>query len=391
MHREIEPSKLKFRLGFNATVLASPKIRGITRHTLNLIDGIHRLAPNIEIFLFSNRELSPSLLKRIPFAKPRICSVHPSLLWEQAVLPLQLGWESIDIFHSTQNSGTPFFRPFYTSTVQTIHDISAHEAFLHLPETLAPQAWRKFLGFWPRWGAAMSADAMIAVSECSRGEVVERYPSLAGKIQIIPNAVDPVFRAGAADPEILSRFGLRGEYLLYVGGFEDRKNVGCLVEAYRAFRVRATEQGKTDIPQLVLIGGFDQVPGKLSQQIDATPGVISLAYCTDEVLLELYRGAVFGVFPSRVEGFGFPALEFGSIGTPAILSDIPIFHEIANEAAPYFDPEDSAALADLIWHMWRDPEWRASWARKLSNIAHGYSWDAIAKKTLGVYQSIMEH
>src|SRR3989344_840176 len=122
-----DTANLKFRLGFNANTFTSPKIGGVTRHTVKLIEAVHKLAPKVEIFLYANRELSPSLLKRIPFAKPRIFPARPYFLWEQIALPLHLGRDSIDVFHATTNTGLPYLRPFFTGTVQTVHDVFTHD------------------------------------------------------------------------------------------------------------------------------------------------------------------------------------------------------------------------------------------------------------------------
>jgi len=59
---------------------------------------------------------------------------------------------------------------------------------------------------------------------------------------------------------------------------------------------------------------------------------------SDEVLASLYKGARFLIQPSLIEGFGLPPLEALSLGTPVLLSDIPIFREIYEDAAEYFDP-----------------------------------------------------
>lgn len=390
-------ANLSFRLGFNANTFTSPKIGGFTRHTLNLIEAIHKAAPKIEIFLYANRELSLSLLKRIPFAKPRIWPVRPYLLWEQIALPLQLGLDSIDVFHSTVNTGVPYFRPFFTGTVQTVHDLFTHDNMAHAPRVLAMARWRGYLGFWPSWWAATSAEEMLTVSEHSKRELVARYPKLARKLQVVPNAADPIFSPGEPDRDVLARFGLDSPYILYVGGFEERKNLSCLVHAYRELK-----SGMPNAPKLVLVGALDNIPYPLRSVVEKTPGIAALAYCTDEILRELYRGALFGVSPSTREGFGLPAVEFARSGACALLSDIPAYREVAAppgrpevawggsnagaaENSFFFDPHDSAKLARMLAEMCESAERRRECAARLQSAGEKYSWDGIARATLEAY------
>ena len=68
----------------------------------------------------------------------------------------------------------------------------------------------------------------------------------------------------------------------------------------------------------------------------------------------LYKLAFAFVFPSVYEGFGIPILESMASSTPLILSDLPVFKEIAKDHAVFFDPYDIESIADSIHRLLED-------------------------------------
>mgnify|MGYP003393764794 CR=1 FL=1 len=369
----------KIRIGFLASTFTSPKLGGFSRHTINLIESLGQANPDFEFFLYFNRELAPSLLKRIPWAIPRILPLKPYLLWEQVGLPIQLSLDRIDIFHSTTNTGVPFFRPFFTAVVQTIHDTFTHDGLARIPRPISLHGLRAFFGFRVSWWAAQSADRFIAVSESTRADLAARFPGLRSKLTMVANAADPGIFPGPVNEEILARYGLAPGYILCVASGEERKNLGRLLESYRLFCDRENQKDE-QAPKLVLVGNI-----RLSGNPD---GLVQIPYCTEEVLLELYRGAAFGVAPSLAEGFGFSAVEFGAVGRAAILSEIPPYIEIAKGAAPFFPPKNTESLALWMEKLWNSPQEREEWAQKLSRAAGRFTWAEAAKKTAEIYRAL---
>ena len=162
---------------------------------------------------------------------------------------------------------------------------------------------------------------MVAVSEFSKREVVELAGVDADRIDVVPNALEPVFRSDGDAAE--------GEYVLAVGTLEPRKNLARVVEA--------TAQAGVELRLVGAPGWGDSgVAGK---------HVTWLGRIEDEELAAAYRGARSLVFPSLYEGFGIPALEAMACGTPVVTSAGSAMEEVVGEAAILVDPLDVASIA----------------------------------------------
>jgi glycosyltransferase involved in cell wall biosynthesis len=111
-----------------------------------------------------------------------------------------------------------------------------------------------------------------------------------------------------------------------------------------------------------------------------------LGFVPDEDLGGLLSGSIGFVFPSFSEGFGLPGLEAMSSGTLLIASDIPVFREVYQKHAIYFDPKDvgsiEKALEESIKLSQSEREKIIQDAKEFVNI---YSWDKMAQETLNIY------
>ena len=126
----------------------------------------------------------------------------------------------------------------------------------------------------------------------------------------------------------------------------------------------------------MLVGKIDFFYERLKSNI-VNKNIIFFGLANDEQLINLYSHAIALVFPSRMEGFGLPALEALALGCPVIVSDIPVFHEVLGENATYFDPRDPQ---DLIAKLERVP------ARQKKSLMRNYSWSTLASDTLTEYE-----
>jgi glycosyltransferase involved in cell wall biosynthesis len=109
----------------------------------------------------------------------------------------------------------------------------------------------------------------------------------------------------------------------------------------------------------------------------------------DQKLAELYAAAKLYVFPSRLEGFGLPALEAMSMGVPVIAARAGSLPEILGEAAEYFDPNSPAELAEAIETLWLDENKRNKMVARGREQIKKYSWTTMAKKNKTVYQNAL--
>ena len=236
------------------------------------------------------------------------------LLWYPLVLGAAGG---LDVLHCPTYYGPLRSR---APLVVTVHDLSV---FRH------PRAFPRWTRtFVPRFVPLVlrAARRVIAVSEFTRGELVELLGLPAERVRVAYPGVGEQFTADGPRAE------LDGPYVLSVATLEPRKNLQTLVEAFRLLG---------DGLQLAVAGS----PGWGRQPELAAPGVRPLGYVPDAELPRLYRGAQVFVYPSRFEGFGIPVVEAMACGTPCVVSSHPSLDEACGDAAIRVDPERPEAIA----------------------------------------------
>jgi glycosyltransferase involved in cell wall biosynthesis len=284
----------------------------------------------------------------------------------------------VDLFHATEH-----LLPRFSSvrTVFTLHDL----IFLFHPETHKPlNRWFLTL-MMPRFLRA--ADAVIAVSECTKRDAVRFYGIPEEKITVIYEGVNPRFRP--ASPETIAavraRYGLPEHFILYVGTIEPRKNLTALLEAFH--HLLATHDLR-----LVIVGkkgwlyeGFF----RRLRELGLEDRVIFTGYVPDEDLPAIYSAADLFVFPSLYEGFGLPVLEAMACGTPVICSNTSSLPEVAGDAALLVDPTDVRALAGAMERALTDEHLRSELMAKGLERARWFTWEKAAAKTLEVYRGVL--
>jgi glycosyltransferase involved in cell wall biosynthesis len=191
-------------------------------------------------------------------------------------------------------------------------------------------------------------------------------------------AGDPGGAAGAATPPA----GTPSAYCLHVGTVEPRKNLPALLAAYRLLRAAGEAP-----PPLVLAGQLGWKSEALRRDIAAAAGegwLRHFGYVGTGELVALYRGATVVALPSWYEGFGLPVVEAMALGAPVLLSDIPVFHEVAGHAALYAPPDDPAAWAAALARLFADPTLRADLAARGRQRAERFTWERAAEETAAV-------
>jgi glycosyltransferase involved in cell wall biosynthesis len=284
----------------------------------------------------------------------------------------------VDLFHATDHL-LPYFRRI--KSVFTLHDL----IFLFHPET------HKSLNRWfltlmmPRFLRA--ADAVIAVSECTKRDAIRFYRIPEEKITVIYEGVNPRFRP--ASPEAIAtvraRYGLPERFILYVGTIEPRKNLTTLLEAFH--HLLATYDLR-----LVIVGKkgwlYERFFRRL-RELGLENRVLFTGYVPDEDLPAIYSAADLFVFPSLYEGFGLPVLEAMACGTPVICSNTSSLPEVAGDAALLVDPTDARALTGAMEQVLTNERLWATLRAKGMERARGFTWEKAAYRTWEVYQQVI--
>jgi glycosyltransferase involved in cell wall biosynthesis len=283
------------------------------------------------------------------------------------------------LFHATEHLLLPLRS---LPTVLTVHDL----IFRHLPEHHKPLN-RGYLNLaLPLY--CRRATHIIAISECTRHDLMAAYDLPPEKVTVIHEAADPRFRPQTPDRVIAVRrqYGLPERYILFVGTIEPRKNLTRLLHAFEALH-------RDDLcDALVIVGKRGWLFGDFFAELERSPvrdAVLIPGYVPDEALPAIYAGARALAFPSLYEGFGLPALEAMACGTAVACSGTSSLPEVAGAAALYFDPSSHGAIVETLRQLLSDPDLRSELVQRGISRAAQFSWDRVAAETEAVYDAVM--
>jgi glycosyltransferase involved in cell wall biosynthesis len=177
--------------------------------------------------------------------------------------------------------------------------------------------------------------------------------------------------------------GIDGEYLLYTGAIQPRKNLETLIDAFTLLK----ERGFFKDLKLVLAGGNAWLSNQVHTKVRSSPfrdDIIMPGQIAFGDLGHLMRGAMAYIFPSLYEGFGIPVLEALASRVPVITADNSSLREVGGDAVEYFEAGDASALAKKIHRVISDESLRSEMiARGLEQIKK-FSWEKCARETLDV-------
>jgi glycosyltransferase involved in cell wall biosynthesis len=236
-------------------------------------------------------------------------------------------------------------------------------------------------------GIVRNAKAVIAVSQFTKKDLVETFPKLDGRVEVIYEAASARFRQ-SPDPKALravkERLGLMSPFILFVGSFKAHKNLPVLLDAFQNLK-----KNNSLTHELVLVGKKDPKESQLFRRIEGMPHARCLESVGDDDLFALYHLAKVLVVPSLWEGFGLPMLEAMACGTPVLCSDRSSLPEIAGDAALTFDPERADRLEELLIRVLQDDSLRQTLSAKGFVRANRFSWEKAARETLKLYEKVV--
>ena len=284
-----------------------------------------------------------------------------------------------DFYHAT-NHYLPLKRG--TQAVVTIHDL----IFLIAPEAHFAGAHDFFARKVPAF--ARRCARVIAISESTRANIVERLKVAPERIDVIPWAVDrKVFSPSADDGALRERLkrthGIDSPYFFAVSCSEGRKNTPRLLEAFARFAERNRRH------RLAVLWNCPPEIKARYQRGNLAQAIHFCAPVDDEGLADLYRGAAAMVFPSLYEGFGLPILEAMSCGTPVITARNSSLPEVAGDAARFVEPLEVESIAEALEDFENDAPGVRGLREKGLRQADRFSWERTARMTLECYAKAM--
>lgn len=348
---------------------------GMSGYATSLICALAELRPDTEILLLHDRPAADGL-PTVPGATWVRVSA-PLYLWKQIGVPQALATRKAHVFHAP-SGGVPLFSP--CPLVATILDLLVEVG----PEWFPPLV-RLQVSFTTRLAAAR-ADALIAISESTKRDLIRYYGVKPGKVTVIHCGVSEAFTPEVPQSEwskLREKYRLSRPYVLYVGSLFRWRNLPRLVQAHRILLTRGVDV------DLVLAGrdiwGNSDVPAEVARQ-GTEDRVHLLGYVPDEDLPALYASAAAFSYPSLHEGFGIPPLEAMASGVPVVVSTAASLPEVVGDAGLLVDPLAVKDLADGLQAVLTDEETRLRLRASGLERARHFSWRRAAEHTAAVYE-----
>ena len=204
------------------------------------------------------------------------------------------------------------------------------------------------------------------------------------KIEIVNPAINHAVHRPASKQSIdrvKTKYGIKGQYILYTGTLEPRKNIVGILEGYSALPKNILSSYT-----LVLAGGKGWLDEEIEEKLTELKelNIIRTGYVADEDLPALYSGATVFVYPSFYEGFGMPPLEAMACGTPVITSNNSSLPEVVGEAGIMIDAKDTKTLTESIEKVISNTKLQNEMIKKGIKQAKKFSGEESAKKLHGL-------
>jgi len=192
--------------------------------------------------------------------------------------------------------------------------------------------------------------------------------------------------------DIKKKYSLPEHFVLYLGGYDVRKNVKALLHAYTWVSNTLADQYP------LVLGGqlpkketaFYPDPLRMARELGIEEYVVTPGWIAEEDLPLVYAAADVFVYPSRYEGFGLPVLEAMACGTPVVTTDATSIPELAGPAAFQLDPSDTKHMAAPIIRLCTEEESNDDMIERGFEQAEKFSWHKTAVETLQAYRDALK-
>jgi len=360
-----------YNIGINGAVLEAKK-HGISRYTRQLLSGLTQTDPSKFSFtVFTDAEEQDiGAISTVDINNRRTLQ---RIIWDTIGFSRKAGSTGIDVVHSPDKG--PLINPG-VPLVATIHDLLP---YLYPKERPLPN--RKYWQLSLRRQATLS-DAIITVSESTKRDLLDVFDVERDKVYVTPLGTDLSPPSDTEVDNVVQEYDIdtANSTVLYVGNYNERKNVDRLVSACRDASVNLH----------LLLAGSDPPREDLSRVAGNFQDEIRfLGYVPDEDIEALYGAADLFVYPSSYEGFGLPVLEAMACGTPVVTSNTSSLPEVAGDAGLTVDPGDSSALTAAIERVCSDTDLQYEMRQDGLRRAEGMTWDSTARKTIRAYEEVV--
>lgn len=363
------------KIAFNAWFLDSSDERttGSGQYTLNLLNALRAIAPDVTIECVSPR-------RRGDLAKVQ---------FEQIEFPRAAKRMNADI------AFVPYWAPPLSSEVPvvvTIHDV-------------IPIALPAYRGGWRQRAyaslvrmASSGAAAIITDSEFSKWDILKHLDVPAERVTVVPLAVEARFSPLIPQADMQrarDRYHLPDSYVLYLSGFDERKNIETLMQVYvwcgetigEEYPLVVNAEPSTPV---VSDDGQRLSLGEMVAQLEVGDVVRFIGRVAEEDKPAVYAGARCFLFPSTYEGFGLPPLEAMACGVPVVGSNAASIGEVVGNAGMLVEPKDARRMAGALIAVCVEDELHDRLRQRALLRAAQFTWERTAGETLAVLRKVYD-
>jgi len=373
-----------------------------------LVSALGKIAPDLQLMLIVPKVHGSYEKTEIPnqphvkiistkdypiFNSPTGLKAQLYKVWfEQVVFPSMANKIGADVAHVPYFGSAMFPK---ITTVATIHDVIP----IVLPEYRGGVMGRLYTKLVSV--AAKRANLILADSESSRQDILHHLHIMSNKVRTVYLAAAPHYgspKKTDIQSYLKRKYNLPQNYVLYIGGYDVRKNVSVLLRAWAKVITTNTDftgfQNLTGL-RLVLAGKiptqdtpFFPNPLKTANQFGIADSIVTPGWIDESDKHLMYQAAQLFVYQSRYEGFGLPVLEAMSCGTPVITSNVSSIPELVNSAGVLIAPDDVDGLSQAIIKLLTDHEFYKSMVEQGYKQASTFTWEKTAMQTWQAYIDI---
>lgn len=359
-------------------------LTGLGNYSRFVVNNLAQQYPQDEFLLLSPNAISHSMLNLLANCDnihfPSTCTPNKKqkAFWRSWKIHKDISRIKPDLYHGLTNELPFSIKRTGIKSIVTIHDL----IFLHYPEFYNPID--RIIYNYKFRRACNDADHIVAVSECTKKDIIKFYHIAPEKISVIYQGCHEQFMKEANDESKLrvkEKFNLPNDFILSVGTIEERKNLLFTIKALKKSGLKN---------KLVVIGKRT----KYAKQIDAyiqennmQQQVIFLKQVNYTELPVIYQLASLFIYPSLYEGFGIPVIEALHSSTPVIAAKGSCLEEAGGKSTIYIDPCNEIELAQAIQQVLSDEKLRENMINEGIKHVQQFNHEELSKQMMECYQT----
>ena len=385
------------RIGIDARFLTHPQLGGFKTYTENLIKALCKIDHGNQYFIYVDRT---NIRESLPQADNFTYRVVPALIpfigmpiREQLLLRRIITKDRLDLVHFLCNTAPIKLPVKFILSLHDVIQVTDPKKFPYLKGWMNLKEWA--IDTYSKWiilNTARYAEKVITPSHYEKDQIVKTLNIPKQRVNVTFLAANSMYtpltseEKGCKGADLKIKFGLPDKFILGVG-YEERKNIPLLIEAFSQIASRHTDLN------LVIVAAEEnkrQFFQELSDNWNLYHRVFVLAAIKPYDLALLYNLAEAFVFPSERESFGLPPLEALACGTPTLALNMCSLPEILEDGAVLIDGKDVQTWSNAIEQVISDQDFRSNLIKRGLKQAAKMTWQRCAEETMKVYSTVIE-